>query len=88
MSKLDKKIAKKFSKAMERGDYDASDELIIKNKAMLKGIVDYMEEVEREYFKWGFIEGQKSKLHKKHCNDTHRQKNKKLPMCVDYRTVE
>ena len=59
MDKLDKKIAKKFSKAMERGDYDTSDELIIRNKAMLQGIVEYMEEVEREYFKWGYLEGQK-----------------------------
>ena len=59
MDKLDKKIAKKFSKAMARGDYDTSDELIIRNKAMLQGIVEYMEEVEREYFKWGYLEGQK-----------------------------
>lgn len=81
MSKLDKKIAKKFSKAMERGDYDASDELIIKNKAMLKGIVDYMEEVEREYFKWGFIEGQKSKL-QKNIAMTHIGKKIKNCQCV------
>ena len=59
MSKLDKKIAKKFSKAMERGDYDPSDELTVKNMGMLKGIVEYMEEVEREYFRWGYLEGQK-----------------------------
>lgn len=44
---------------MERGDYDTSDELIIKNKAMLKEIVEYVEEVEREYFKWGYLEGHK-----------------------------
>ena len=59
MSKLDKKIAKKFSKAMERGDYDTSDELTVKNMGMLKGIVEYVEEVELEYFKWGYLEGQK-----------------------------
>lgn len=36
MSKSVKKIAKKF-KAMERGDYDPSNELTVKNMGMLKG---------------------------------------------------
>ncbi len=62
MGKTDERIKKAFSEAMERGDYDTSEDLTIKRKTMLKCIEDYVEEVEREYFKWGFIEGQKSNV--------------------------
>ncbi len=62
MDKTDERIKKAFSEAMERGDYDTSEDLTIKRKTMLKCIEDYVEEVEREYFKWGFIEGQKSNV--------------------------
>lgn len=64
MGKTDERIKKAFSEAMEHGDYDTSEDLTIKRKAMLKCIEDYVEEVEREYFKWGFIEGQKSNVAK------------------------
>lgn len=64
MGKTDERIKKAFSEAMERGDYDTSEDLTIKRKTMLKCIEDYVEEVEREYFKWGFIEGQKSNVAK------------------------
>ena len=62
MGKTDERIKKAFLEAMERGDYDTSEDLTIKRKTMLKCIEDYVEEVEREYFKWGFIEGQKSNV--------------------------
>ena len=46
-------VSRAFSKAMEN-DNPSATELIKKREALMKALEDYIEEVERYHFDWGY----------------------------------
>lgn len=54
MNISDEEMNRIFSEAMEQGGPKAPDIIAAKRKAIFKAFEEYLEEVERVYFAWGY----------------------------------